>query len=374
MKKINIIPYNRLFIAILMLLLSLSLLAADELEDKMQQLRSIERQIDLIQQKARQAEQKKRKAQTDIETSQRSKVQTDATIKKLQEKEAIVQDSLMVASQRVKNNEEKIADLKQLANHEFLRLFYIDVQDRYIAKASKDKYFLSMLVSITTKSITDLSEYHKLLIQTQELRRNEFYRVRSSRTKEVKKSEQFVKKIQSLSQQATKLEKEKQSYEQQISKLRKDAAELESLIAKLAAQSSKVQHSYQFSQKKIPWPVKGRIIREFGEEYKGNNTSIINNGIDIAVPEGSNVISVDDGEVIFSDRYGGQGKLIIIDHKNGFFSVYAYNNELLVSKGTIVKKGQVIAKSGQTGSASQPSLHFELRKDGKAVNPLNYFE
>jgi septal ring factor EnvC (AmiA/AmiB activator) len=86
------------------------------------------------------------------------------------------------------------------------------------------------------------------------------------------------------------------------------------------------------------------------------------------------VLAVDDGEIIFADRYGGQGKMLIIDHKNGFFSLYGYNSDLLVARGDSVTRGQVIARSGMTGSASAPSLHFELRKDGKAVNPVPYFE
>jgi len=372
-KILYYIAYKTLFIALVTVLLT-GYLQADELDDKMQQLRQIERQIEEVQQKARQAEQKKKKAQSDIASSQKAKLQTDKLVTDLQKKEAAVQDSLQAARERVSSNEEKIADLKELANHEFLRLFYIDRHDKYVVRETGDKHLLSILISLTARGISDLTEFHKQLILTEEQRRNEFYRVRSSRVKESKKSVQYGKKIQTLSQQAKKLEKERQTFEQQISKLKKDAAELESLIARLAAESDRALNTYQFSSKRIPWPVRGQIIRQFGEEYRGNNTSVISNGIDIAVPENTSVTVVDDGEVVFADRYGGQGKLLIIDHKNGFFSVYAYNNELLVSRGANVKKGQTIAKSGKTGSASQPSLHFELRKDGRAVNPLSYLE
>ncbi|MFO7660360.1 MAG: peptidoglycan DD-metalloendopeptidase family protein [Candidatus Cloacimonadaceae bacterium] len=366
--------YHRIFLIALSLVLLTAYLQADELDDKMQQLRQIERQIEEVQQKARQAEQKKKKAQSDLSSSQKAKLQTDKLVTDLQKKEAVVQDSLQAARERVRSNEDKITDLKELANHEFLRLFYIDRQDKYVVKETKDKHLLSILISLTAKGIFDFTEYHKQLILTEEERRNEFYRVRSSRVKETRKSDQYGKKIRTLSQQATNLEKERQKFEQQISKLKKDASELESLIARLAAESDRALNTYQFSTLRIPWPVRGQIIRDFGEEYRGNNTSVISNGIDIAVAENTNVAVVDDGEVVFAERYGGQGKLIIIDHKNGFFSVYAYNNELLVSRGASVKKGQTIAKSGKTGSASQPSLHFELRKDGRAVNPLSYLE
>lgn len=364
---------NKLMWMLLFLILSVCLFG-DELDDKMQQLRQIEKQIDIIQQKARKAEQSKQKAQQDMSSTQKSKTETDKKVSMLQQREEAAQDSLNAITQRVRSNEEKMEDLRQLANTEFMRLFYIDMQDKYIAKATNDKHMLSMLISLTVKGINGLIDYHKTLVQTQQERRHQYYQVRSSRQKEARKSEQFKKKIQTLAQQTVKLEKEKQEYTQQVDKLKKDAAELESLIQRLAAAAGKTKGNYQFSTARIPWPVRGKIIREFGEESRGNNTTIISNGIDIAVAEGTSVKSVEDGEVVFSDRFGGQGKLIIIDHKNGFFSVYAYNNELLVTKGAMVKKGQTIGKSGKTGSALQPSLHFELRKDGRAVNPLNYLE
>ena len=64
----------------------------------------------------------------------------------------------------------------------------------------------------------------------------------------------------------------------------------------------------------------------------------------------------------------------IIDHQNGFFSLYGFNSDLVVKRGDTIARGQMIARSGMTGSANQPSLHFELRKDGAAINPLPYFE
>ncbi|HOV16284.1 MAG TPA: peptidoglycan DD-metalloendopeptidase family protein [Candidatus Cloacimonadota bacterium] len=371
----NIIPKRHKFIILVFALcLSLGWLTADELDDKMQQLRQIEQQIDTIQKKAKQAEQKKQKTQSELQVSQKLKAEAEQKASLLKKKETVVYDSLQAVIQRVQTNEEKIADLKKNANFEFLRLFYIDQQDQFVAKAAPDKFLLSLMISITQQKIRDLTNYHQQLVKTEEQRRKEYLTVKSSRIQQFKKSQQYQKKIVTLNKQTKKLEQEKMSYDQQIAQLKKDAAELETLIARLGALSGKQSKSYQFSGPRIPWPVKGKIIRDFGEESRGNNTSVISNGIDIAVPEGTSVKCIEDGEVVFSERYGGQGKLIIVDHKNGFFSVYAYNSELLVSKGASVKKGQVIAKSGKTGSAQQPSLHFELRKDGRAVNPLNYLE
>ncbi len=354
-------------------LLSLSI-NADEIEDKMNQLRQLERQIDQIQTKTKQLESKKQKTQSDISQTLKSKTITDLKVAQLRKSEIIAQDSLISVQRQLKTNEELLHDLKQLSSNEFLRLYYIEMQDKYIARETNDKYLLSMLLTSTVKKIREMTEYHKQLVQTQEQRRREFVKVHSSRIQETKKSQQFQKKYESLVTQEKKLDTEKQALDTQFAKLKKDASELESLITKLMAQTGKKPSSYQFTGKKIPWPVKGKIIRSFGEEFKSKTTSILNNGIDIAVAEGTNVLAVDDGEVIFAERYGGQGKLMILDHKNGFYSVYAYNSELLFGKGSQVKKGTAIAKSGKTGSATQPSLHFELRKDGRAVDPLNYLE
>lgn len=177
-----------------------------------------------------------------------------------------------------------------------------------------------------------------------------------------------------LESEKSKLNREQQQLQNQIAKLKQDAAQLESLIAQLTSKSDQSSPSYRFSSRTISWPVRGRIIRRFGEETRSYGTSVISNGIDIEVDEWTPVIAADAGEIVFAGPYGGQGKLIIIDHKNGFFTVYAYNNEILVSLGSFVKKGQTIAKSGMTGSATVPSLHFEVRKDGKAVNPLLYLD
>jgi septal ring factor EnvC (AmiA/AmiB activator) len=365
---------HKVLLSGLMAVLLTGFLMADELDDKMLQLRQIEKQIDVIQQKARKAEQQKTQTQKELSSSQKTKVEIDQNVIQLKKKEDVVEDLLEDANRRVISNESQIDNLTELFNLEFLRLYYIDKQNKYFSQDIQDNYLLSVLIGLTSNKVTNLSEYHKELLLDQETRRNEYNRIRSTRTKEVRKSQQFQQKIQTLSKQATKLEKEKQSYDQQVSKLKKDASELETLIRRLTSQTDRSQNTYEFSGRRIPWPVRGQIIREFGEESRGNNTSIINNGIDIAVAEGTSVKAVEEGEVVFSDRYGGQGKLIIIDHKNGFFSVYAYNSELLVSRGETVTKGQTVAKSGKTGSAIQPSLHFELRKDGRAVNPMNYLE
>jgi len=97
------------------------------------------------------------------------------------------------------------------------------------------------------------------------------------------------------------------------------------------------------------------------------------NGVDLAAPSRSHVRAIRGGKVVFAGTYGGYGKLISIEHDDGFVSMYGHLHELNVDLGDKVTSGQVIGRVGQTGTATGPHLHFEWRKDGKALNPLKVF-
>lgn len=113
------------------------------------------------------------------------------------------------------------------------------------------------------------------------------------------------------------------------------------------------------------WPARGRII----EAFKPGG----NDGINIAVPEGTSVKAAESGVVAYAgNELKGYGNLILIRHPNGFVSAYANTGEIEVKRGETVKRGQTIAKSGQSGNVSTPQLHFELRKGTTPVDPTQY--
>jgi murein DD-endopeptidase MepM/ murein hydrolase activator NlpD len=117
------------------------------------------------------------------------------------------------------------------------------------------------------------------------------------------------------------------------------------------------------------WPLKGRITSAFGPRPDGTR----NDGIDLAVPAGTPVKASDDGVVAYSgDELKGYGNLVLIRHANGYVSAYANASELLVKRGDTVKRGQVIARAGQTGNATAPQLHFEIRKGPVPVDPTKF--
>jgi len=121
--------------------------------------------------------------------------------------------------------------------------------------------------------------------------------------------------------------------------------------------------------RKFGWPIKGRIVSFYGTR----SDNVKNKGIDIKARRGQKVLASRDGIVSYVDEnMKGFGKTIIIDHKDGFSTVYAYNSRILVNVGEQVAKRSVIARAGSSGRAKSPRLHFEIRKNKAPRNPFYY--
>jgi len=117
------------------------------------------------------------------------------------------------------------------------------------------------------------------------------------------------------------------------------------------------------------WPVKGAIIGKYGPGEFGKR----NDGVNIAAPTGTPVRAAAAGEVVYrGSELDGYGNLLLIRHDDGYVTAYAHNDAMLVRKGQKVNQGQVIAKVGQTGSATEPQLHFEIRQNLKSIDPLAF--
>jgi septal ring factor EnvC (AmiA/AmiB activator) len=117
------------------------------------------------------------------------------------------------------------------------------------------------------------------------------------------------------------------------------------------------------------WPLKGNVVSYYGSKMDMAK----NKGIDIRANEGAGVKASRTGKVVFCDEwFKGLGKTVILDHGDNFQTVYAYNSVLLVKPGDVVDQNSLIAKAGRGGRAKEPSLHFEIRRNGEPQNPFYY--
>ena len=117
------------------------------------------------------------------------------------------------------------------------------------------------------------------------------------------------------------------------------------------------------------WPVNGRVITAFGPKPTGQQ----NDGINVSVPEGTPIKAADDGVVAYAgNELKTYGNLVLVRHSNGYVTAYAHASEIMVKRDDPVKRGQIIAKAGQTGSVAAPQLHFEIRKGSTPVDPAPF--
>jgi len=119
------------------------------------------------------------------------------------------------------------------------------------------------------------------------------------------------------------------------------------------------------------WPAKGRVLSNFGPRSDGTH----NDGVDIAVPLGAEVVAAESGVVAYAgNELKGFGNLVLIRHEGGWVTAYAHNEELLVKRGDKVRRGQGVAKAGKSGSVDQPLVHFEIRQGSKPIDPMPHLE
>lgn len=123
---------------------------------------------------------------------------------------------------------------------------------------------------------------------------------------------------------------------------------------------------------KLDWPVDGTILYRFGRVINPNNTTTRWNGIGIAASQGTQVHTVSAGTVVLADVMGTYGNTVIVEHGGGDYSVYGSLERMAVAKGAHVTKGQTIGSIGATDPAFPPHLHFEIRRGGPAVDPLDW--
>jgi septal ring factor EnvC (AmiA/AmiB activator) len=126
---------------------------------------------------------------------------------------------------------------------------------------------------------------------------------------------------------------------------------------------------------KLPWPANGTLASTFGrQEHPRFRTVTFNRGIEITAPQGRDIVAVAEGTVIYADWFKGYGRLVILDHGSGYFTLYAHASDIVVKAGDAVSGGQVIAKVGDSGSLEGPQLYFELRHKGKPQDPLAWLQ
>ncbi|MFC3032006.1 murein hydrolase activator EnvC family protein [Pseudoalteromonas fenneropenaei] len=180
---------------------------------------------------------------------------------------------------------------------------------------------------------------------------------------------------QEQARQAKQLQDTLKATETAIAYLKDNEQTLRDMLAKLQAEKEQTQarnvtlNGLQGNKGKLPWPLTGRLSNHFGAR---KHTGLNWNGVVIDAKEGSQIASVYQGQVVFADWLNGYGWVIVLDHGDGFMSLYGHAQTLLKDVGDTVTSGEIIALVGQSGGQQNPGLYFEIRHKGRAVNPIEW--
>jgi septal ring factor EnvC (AmiA/AmiB activator) len=163
--------------------------------------------------------------------------------------------------------------------------------------------------------------------------------------------------------------------EQSLARLKSQQADLEGLLQQLNRSLKSVAPpdnatAFGRSRGQLPWPVAGRVTAQYGETRA---SGVKWEGVVIATDRDAPVKAVSAGRVVYADWLPGLGLLVIIDHGEGYLSLYGHNDRLLKASGESVAAGEAIAAAGDTGGRAAPELYFEIRRGGKPVNPAPWF-
>ena len=169
-----------------------------------------------------------------------------------------------------------------------------------------------------------------------------------------------IERVQFLEMELKKIER----LEREVAHLKDKKNQIEGMLGVINSPSSPSQ-GVKGSARPSMWPVKGKVTKEYSSEHPG---------LDIVVPEGSSIWATADGVVQTAGWDEWLGFMVEIDHEEGFKTVYGHNSQVLVEKGSKVKRGDVIAFSGSSGRSTAPHLHYEVLKIGRNMDPRKYLE
>lgn len=343
-----------------------------ELAELQQQIQLTERQLKQQQQQLEQAQQQLQQSDRDLAQASAAVHSTEQQRQQLSQRESELNSEKAQLEQKLQQQQQLLASqLKSaysLGQHDYSRML-LNQQDasKLERVLSYYQYFnrarlqqlqqLNQTITALQQVLTELADKQQQLADTLRTLQNQQQQLAAAKAGQ----QAAVNKLQgTLRQQGRQLEYLRQnetSLQRTLDDLRKLAQQARELVG-LTGQKGKLN-----------WPLQGSLLQKFGENREGGMSS---RGILIQGSEGATVQAIADGQVIYADWLKGYGWVIVLDHGNGYMSLYGHNQNLLKQPGARISAGEVIALAGMSGGQANAGLYFEIRDKGEAVNPLQW--
>jgi murein hydrolase activator len=246
----------------------------------------------------------------------------------------------------------------------------------------KRRFYLQSTVAFDREMVQSLNEQAtRQETLTQDLARKR-QDVDTQRRELVEVKEAVQKDAQRKRELLASIREEKDSRQRALKDLEHAALRLQKMIEELSRRSAgkfsketPAGSGLESMRGKLEWPVKGQVVGGFGKtKHHEFSTEVFRKGVEIEAPVGEEIRAVEKGKVVFADRFSGYGKMLIIDHGDRYYTVYAHLSDFLKKSGDPVKRGEAVALVGDSESLVGSKLYFEMRKDGKSIDPTPWFQ
>ncbi len=361
--------------------------APDDISEKKRELDILRKQIEVKKKKLMEVKKRKETVLSEIRNIEKKIARMEKERNVLESRLKGTNRSIMDTERRIGKLKDAISFYTNVASARITMLYKISSSyntstpvslDHFYENARIKKYLVSIIyndIANLRNHQSSLDEYNRLKGRL-EIEKRKY--VKLKRRIEEKKGN-IVREREKRKKLLTSIREKEVSYRISIKELNESSKRIMDFIREREKEIERAKvkppegKGFPFMKGKLPLPVNGRIVGFYGKrkdpEY---NTYTFHRGIDIEAPEGSEIRAVYDGRVIYSDWLKGYGNIIIIDHGDGYYTVYAHVSKVLKGVGENVKGGDVIALVGETGSIKGSYLYFEIRYHGATVNPMEW--
>lgn len=341
-----------------------------ELEQVQQQIKTTERQLKRQQQQLAAAEKQLQQSDRALAKASAQLQQTEQQLSQLEQRgKALSQQQQQLQAELVQQQSMLAAQLKSaysLGQHDYTRLL-LNQQD-----AGKLERALTYYQYFNRARVKQLAEINKTVLQLEQIKRElaeQQQQLESTLSAQRQQQQQLQTGKADQQKAVAKLQQLLKEQGNQLSYLRQNESSLQNTIDQLRALAERSRELLGLSANKgrLRWPLNGSLLQGFGENRQGGMRS---RGILIQGREGNPVQAIADGRVIYADWLKGYGWVIVLDHGEGFMSLYGHNQNILKQPGEQIIAGETIALVGMSGGQATAGLYFEIREKGDAVNPL----
>ena len=388
-----------LILSILCIFFNYNAYAGGAIADNQDDLEEIQKKIDVLDNEIKKNIKTKEGLSTELKREEKKISKSKKEIYKINRQSKKNQKKLKELEQELKELNEEITERRANLTDHYYQIYTREkpgfiqmmIEGDSPHQISREMNYLSYLAVEQNNNILKIKEKYQAIDTNKQETSKTIEKINALKKKQEKKKRLLEKQKKEKDKVLKKIASTIKSQKKEKDKLIEDEKKLTSLIEKLI-EKSKIQAqkktkkesiqadskylpdsslddvNFKKLKKKLRLPVKGKIIHKYGK--KRPDTGIKWKGLFIKANEGDEVYAVAKGKVVFADWLRGFGNLIILDHGDGYMSLYGNNESIIVQQGLIVKGGDVIATVGNSGGNSSNGLYYELRKNSKPFNPL----